>query len=75
MSYDLASEGLFFKMGVLDFAGGTVVHECWLAALAGAMFLGKKAQKSTCTYYAYVLGTGLLFGWFDSMQFCLVQMD
>jgi Amt family ammonium transporter len=33
-------DGLFFKMGVLDFAGGTVVHmSAGWAALAGAMFL------------------------------------
>jgi Amt family ammonium transporter len=61
-------EGLFFKMGVLDFAGGTVVHmSAGWAALAGAMFLGKrKAQKSNPARITYVLlGTGLLwFGWF-----------
>jgi Amt family ammonium transporter len=61
-------EGLFFKMGVLDFAGGTVVHmSAGWAALAGAMFLGKrKIQKSNPARITYVLlGTGLLwFGWF-----------
>lgn len=61
-------EGLFFKMGVLDFAGGTVVHmSAGWAALAGAMFLGKrKGQKSNPARITYVLlGTGLLwFGWF-----------
>jgi Amt family ammonium transporter len=61
-------DGLFFKMGVLDFAGGTVVHmSAGWAALAGAMFLGKrKAQKSNPARITYVLlGTGLLwFGWF-----------
>ena len=61
-------DGLFFKMGVLDFAGGTVVHMTagW-AALAGAMFLGKrKVQKTNPARITYVLlGTGLLwFGWF-----------
>jgi Amt family ammonium transporter len=61
-------DGLFFKMGVLDFAGGTVVHMTagW-AALAGAMFLGKrKTQKAIPARITYVLlGTGLLwFGWF-----------
>jgi Amt family ammonium transporter len=45
MSYDLAS-GLF-KMGVLDFAGGTVVHmSAGWAALAGAMFLGKRKAQN-----------------------------
>jgi Amt family ammonium transporter len=61
-------EGLFFKMGVLDFAGGTVVHmSAGWAALAGAMFLGKRnGQKSNPARITYVLlGTGLLwFGWF-----------
>lgn len=61
-------EGLFFKMGVLDFAGGTVVHmSAGWAALAGAMFLGKrKVQKVNPARITYVLlGTGLLwFGWF-----------
>lgn len=61
-------DGLFFKMGVLDFAGGTVVHmSAGWAALAGAMFLGKrKGQKPNPARITYVLlGTGLLwFGWF-----------
>ncbi len=61
-------EGIFAKMGVLDFAGGTVVHmSAGWAALAGAMFLGKrKGQKSSPARITYVLlGTGLLwFGWF-----------
>ncbi len=61
-------DGLFFGWGVLDFAGGTVVHmSAGWAALAGAMFLGKrKVQKSNPARITYVLlGTGLLwFGWF-----------
>ena len=61
-------DGFFYKMGVLDFAGGTVVHmSAGWAALAGAMFLGKrKGQKSNPARITYVLlGTGLLwFGWF-----------
>jgi Amt family ammonium transporter len=67
MSYDLASDGLFFKMGVLDFAGGTVVHMSAGYGISGAMFLGKrKTQKSNPARITYVLlGTGLLwFGWF-----------
>ncbi|MES2775333.1 MAG: ammonium transporter [Bacteroidota bacterium] len=61
-------EGFLFKMGVLDFAGGTVVHiSAGMAALAGALVL--KPRKHTTTAAAnipYVLiGTGLLwFGWF-----------
>ncbi len=61
-------DGLLFKLGVLDFAGGTVVHmSAGWAALAGAMFLGKrKVQKVAPARITYVLlGTGLLwFGWF-----------
>jgi len=61
-------DGLFFKMGVLDFAGGTVVHmSAGWAALAGALFLGKrKVQQVNPARITYVLlGTGLLwFGWF-----------
>ena len=60
--------GIFFEWGVLDFAGGTVVHmSAGWAALAGAIFLGKrKAQKANPARITYVLlGTGLLwFGWF-----------
>lgn len=65
-------EGLLFKMGVLDFAGGTVVHiSAGMAALAGALVL--KRRKSHIEHkevppanIPYVLiGTGLLwFGWF-----------
>lgn len=61
-------DGLLFKLGVLDFAGGTVVHmSAGWAALAGAIFLGKrKNQKVAPARITYVLlGTGLLwFGWF-----------
>lgn len=66
------SEGILFKMGVLDFAGGTVVHmSAGWAALAGALYL--KRRKSVLDAHhlppaniPYVLlGTGLLwFGWF-----------
>lgn len=61
--------GLMFGWGVLDFAGGTVVHiSAGMAALAGALVL-KPRKKTTATSPAnipYVLiGTGLLwFGWF-----------
>ena len=61
-------EGFLYKMGVIDFAGGTVVHMTagW-AALAGAIFLGRrKVQVSNPAQVPYVLlGTALLwFGWF-----------
>ncbi|MEO1653950.1 MAG: ammonium transporter, partial [Bacteroidota bacterium] len=61
-------DGLFRNWGVLDFAGGTVVHmSAGFAALAGAVFLGKrKVEIHNPSNVPYViLGTGLLwFGWF-----------
>ena len=60
--------GPFQGLHVLDFAGGTVVHmSAGLAALAGALYLGKrKKEKTEPANIPYViLGTGLLwFGWF-----------
>lgn len=64
------SDGFLFKMGVLDFAGGTVVHmSAGFAALAASMFLRNKgeakAQISPANVPFVLLGTGLLwFGWF-----------
>lgn len=61
-------DGLLRNWDVLDFAGGTVVHmSAGFAALAGAVYLGKR--KETTHHPANVpfiiLGTGLLwFGWF-----------
>lgn len=61
-------EGILAELGVLDFAGGTVVHmSAGWAALASALYLGKrKEQIHTPARISYViLGTGLLwFGWF-----------
>ena len=61
-------EGLLMKLGVLDFAGGTVVHmSAGFAALAGAVFLGprKNARLEHANIPFIILGTGLLwFGWF-----------
>ncbi len=65
-------DGFLFKMGVLDFAGGTVVHiSAGCAALAGAMVLKRRRshlehQEVPPANIPYVLiGTGLLwFGWF-----------
>lgn len=65
-------DGLLFKMGVLDFAGGTVVHiSAGCSALAGAIILkrrkvhisGEPVKPARIPYV--LLGTGLLwFGWF-----------
>ena len=65
-------DGILFKMGVLDFAGGTVVHiSAGMAALAGALVLKRRKvhqdhQEIPPANIPYVLiGTGLLwFGWF-----------
>jgi Amt family ammonium transporter len=65
-------EGILFKMGVLDFAGGTVVHiSAGCSALAGAIILkrrkvhiAKEAHQPANVPYV-LLGTGFLwFGWF-----------
>ena len=62
------AEGYFFKHGVLDFAGGTVVHiSAGCAALAGAIFLKRRISKThmPANIPFVILGTGLLwFGWF-----------
>ncbi len=63
-------EGFLRQWGVLDFAGGTVVHiSAGFAALSGAIFLGKRKNVNTDSRPVNIpyilLGTGLLwFGWF-----------
>ncbi len=62
-------EGLFKQMGVVDFAGGIVVHaSSGVAALAGALFLGRRKQagEHRPAHIPFVLlGTALLWvGWF-----------
>jgi Amt family ammonium transporter len=61
-------DGVLFKLGVLDFAGGTVVHmSAGWAALACAMYLKRRNEgEHQPARISYVLlGTGLLwFGWF-----------
>ena len=61
-------DGFLNKWGVLDFAGGAVVHiSAGFASLAGAIYLGKRKFKHLKSYNtSYVLlGTGMLwFGWF-----------
>jgi ammonium transporter, Amt family len=62
-------EGLLFKKGVLDFAGGTVVHiSAGIAALVGSIVLGKRKESGETlpvNIPFVILGTGLLwFGWF-----------
>lgn len=65
-------DGFLFKMGALDFAGGTVVHiSAGCAALAGALVLKRrrahieKKEVPPANIPYVLIGTGLLwFGWF-----------
>lgn len=61
-------DGLLRGWGVLDFAGGTVVHiSAGMAALAGSIYLGPRKEMSHVAHQIpyVILGTGLLwFGWF-----------
>jgi len=63
--------GWLFKLGALDFAGGTVVHiSSAAAALAAAVLLGKRKGLGSDAIHPHnlpltVLGAGILwFGWF-----------
>ncbi len=62
--------GFLRNWGVLDFAGGTVVHmSAGFAALAGALFLGRRKDANKEFKPANIpyilLGAGMLwFGWF-----------
>jgi Amt family ammonium transporter len=65
------SDGWLFKLGALDFAGGTVVHlSSGISALAMLFFLGKRHGFPTERMAPHnltltMLGVGLLwFGWF-----------
>jgi Amt family ammonium transporter len=61
-------DGFLAKLGVLDFAGGTVVHmSAGWAALASALYMKRRNEQNhdpaRITYV--MIGTGLLwFGWF-----------
>lgn len=65
-------DGFLFKLGALDFAGGTVVHiSAGCAALAGALVLKRRkahlegAEIPPANVPYVLIGTGLLwFGWF-----------
>lgn len=64
-------EGWLQKLGVLDFAGGLVVHlNCGVAALVAAIVVGKRKGYGHRAFIPHnltltLLGVGLLwFGWF-----------
>ena len=65
-----ATDGWLFKLGALDFAGGTVVHaSSGLSALIVALLIGKRVASAEKLephdIPMTVLGAGLLwFGWF-----------
>ena len=66
-----AAGGLFFEIGALDFAGGTVVHiNAGVSALVAAILIGKRVGYPTERMAPHSLtltmvGTGLLWvGWF-----------
>jgi ammonium transporter, Amt family len=60
--------GLLAKLGVLDFAGGIVVHNiAGMAALASVLFVGRRRVGDSIPHSIplVALGTGLLwFGWY-----------
>ncbi len=65
------ANGWLFKLGVLDFAGGTVVHiSSGVSALVAALYLGKRIRAESERFQPHnvtyvVLGAALLwFGWF-----------
>ena len=61
-------EGILAKWGVLDFAGGIVVHNtAGIAALAAILYVGKRKVVENLPHNVplIALGTGLLwFGWY-----------
>jgi ammonium transporter, Amt family len=64
----LWGNGLLAKWGVLDFAGGIVVHNtAGIAALASVVYVGRRRVQDTGPHSIplVALGTGLLwFGWY-----------
>src|SRR3546814_17272948 len=66
-----AGNGIFFSMGALDFAGGTVVHiNAGVSALVACLVLGKRIgyPREPMPPHSLTMtgiGTGLLWvGWF-----------
>jgi ammonium transporter, Amt family len=71
IAYWVWGGGWLFKMGALDFAGGTVVHvNAGVAALAAAWVVGPRRDYPSAALLPHsipftLLGAGLLwFGWF-----------
>ncbi len=71
--------GLLAKWGVLDFAGGIVVHNiAGMAALASVLFVGRRKVADSVPHSIplVALGTGLLwFGWYGFNAGSELQVD
>ena len=71
--------GLLAQWGVLDFAGGIVVHaSAGMAALASVFYLGKRnvIERGPHSIPLVALGTGLLwFGWYGFNAGSELQVD
>jgi ammonium transporter, Amt family len=71
--------GLLAKWGVLDFAGGLVVHaSAGMAALASVFYVGKRSitERGPHSIPLVALGTGLLwFGWYGFNAGSELQVD
>ncbi len=71
--------GILQQWGVLDFAGGIVVHNiAGMAALASVLFVGKRRVKDSVPHSIplVALGTGLLwFGWYGFNAGSELQVD
>jgi len=74
-----SSEGILAKWGVLDFAGGIVVHNtAGFAALASVLFVGRRQVLENRPHNVplIALGTGLLwFGWYGFNAGSELQVD
>lgn len=71
--------GLLADLGVLDFAGGIVVHAtAGMAALASVFYVGKRkvSERGPHSIPLVALGTGLLwFGWYGFNAGSQLQVD
>jgi ammonium transporter, Amt family len=71
--------GILSQLGVLDFAGGIVVHiSAGMAALAAVLFVGSRADTKLKPHNIplFALGTALLwFGWFGFNAGSALAMD
>jgi Amt family ammonium transporter len=71
--------GLLAELGVLDFAGGIVVHNiAGMAALASVLYVGRRRVEDSLPHSIplVALGTGLLwFGWYGFNAGSELQVD